>query len=142
MKFFLRGFTCDELDYRMNKIKIEPNTKIEIKPQFSRELKVANDNPKINIVSLSVRIESSALEPKPFNLYGNINGIFEIEQMEEFERRQFIIEATRILYPYLRNMVSQLTAIAFVSPILLPALDGGVLFPEDRIPQNDVKVVD
>ncbi len=59
--------------------------------------------------------------------------MFELEK-EDYnaqEERAFVIEATQLLYPYLRSTVSNLTAQAYISPLNLPIITGPI-FPEDR----------
>jgi preprotein translocase subunit SecB len=105
---------------------------LDIRPQFSRQVRKANDNSRLNFVSLAVKVESTETEPKPFNLNVGIVGIFELaEEPDAQQERAFVIEATSILYPYLRAMVTNLTAQSYITPLNLPLITGP-LFPEDR----------
>jgi preprotein translocase subunit SecB len=132
MKYDFKGITTEELSYKLNRIRIDPQQRLDIRPQFSRQVRKANDNPKLNFVSLSVKIESTEQEPKPFDINVNIVGIFELEEEPNAQQeREFVIEATTSLYPYLRSMVTNLTAQAYISPLNLPLITGP-LFPEDR----------
>ena len=47
MKYALRGVTAEELSYNMNRIAIAPNTKFELKPQFSRQIRKVKENYKL-----------------------------------------------------------------------------------------------
>ena len=132
MKYDFKGITCEQLSYKLNRIKIEPQQRLDIKPQFSRQVRKANDNAKLIFVNLAVKISSTAEEPKPFDLDVSIVGIFELaEEPNATQEREFVIQATSMLYPYLRSMVTNLTAQAFVSPLNLPIITGPI-FPEDR----------
>lgn len=132
MKYDFKGITTEELSYKLNRVRIEPNQRLDIKPQFSRQVRKANDNPKLNFISLSVKVESTDEEPKPFNINVGIVGVFELEaEADAQQEREFVIEATSLLYPYLRTMVTNLTAQAYVSPLNLPVINGPI-FPEDR----------
>jgi preprotein translocase subunit SecB len=132
MKYDFKGITTEELSYKLNRVRIDPQQRLDIRPQFSRQVRKANDNPKLNFVSLSVKIESTEQEPKPFNIDVSIVGIFELEEEPNAQQeREFVIEATGVLYPYLRAMVTNLTAQALISPLNLPLITGP-LFPEDR----------
>jgi preprotein translocase subunit SecB len=132
MKYDFKGITTEELSYKLNRIRIDPQQRLDIRPQFSRQVRKANDNPKLNFVSLSVKVESTEQEPKPFNINVGIVGIFELdEEPNAQQEREFVIEATGMLYPYLRSMVTNLTAQAYISPLNLPLINGP-LFPEDR----------
>ena len=79
MKYALRGITAEELTYTMNRVKMDRNTKFEIKPQFSRTIRKVQENDKLYFVSLDVKVESTEEEPKPFNLKVKLVGIFEAE---------------------------------------------------------------
>lgn len=132
MKYDFKGITCEELSFKLNRVRFDPQQRLDIKPQFSRQVRKANDNPRLNFVALSVKVESTEQEPKPFNINVAIVGIFELEaQPEPQQERDFVIEATSLLYPYLRSLVTNLTAQAYISPLNLPVLNGPI-FPEDR----------
>ena len=133
MKYALRGITAEELTYTINRVKMDKNTKFEIKPQFSRTIKRVQENDKLWFVSLEVKVESTETEPKPFNLKARLVGIFEAEDVNTDEDRQVLaISTTEIVYPYLRAAVSSLTANAFINPLILPVIPAGTMFPEDR----------
>lgn len=130
MNFFFKGLTVEELSYTFNKIKFDPNSKFEIKPQFSRQLRKANDT--TYLVNLSVSIKSTEQEPKPFDLGVSLVGIFDVQGVTNAQQeRDFVIEATRQMYPYLRSHVTTLTATALIAPLTLPTINGP-LFPEDK----------
>lgn len=133
MKYDFKGISVEELTYKLNRIRLEPNQKLDIKPQFARQVRKANDNAKLVFISLAVKIESTEAEPKPFNIDCGIVGIFELETdtYTPEEERSFVIEATQLLYPYLRSAVTNLTAQAYINPLNLPVINGPI-FPEDR----------
>ena len=132
MKYALRGITAEELTYTINRVKMNPNTKFEIKPQFSRTIRKVQENDKLYFVSLEVKVESTEDQPKPFNLKVRLVGIFEAEDVVTDEDKQVLaMSTTEIVYPYLRNAVSALTSNAFINPLMLPVIPAGTLFPED-----------
>lgn len=132
MKIDFKGITAEEISFKLNRIKLNPEDRLDIKPQFSRQVRKVNGNEKLNFISLSVKIESTDAEPKPFNIDVTIVGIFEVEDVHgEQEERKFVIEATKLVYPYLRAAVTNLTASAYIAPLNLPVISGPI-FPEDR----------
>lgn len=132
MKYEFKGITGEELSFKLNRVKIAPNDKLDIKPQFSRQVRKVNGNDKLNFLALSVKIESTDEEPKPFNINVTLVGIFEVEDVKNNdEERRFVIEATKVVYPYLRAAVTNLTANAYIAPLNLPVI-AGTIFPEDR----------
>ncbi len=145
--YSLKALTADELSFKVNPIKATPDTKFEIKPMFTRQIRQANENNKVNIVILECKIESTEESPKPFNLKARFVGIFEVNNMTTDEdKRIFAINATETMFPYLRAAVTNLTADALINPLTLPVVPGSTLFPEDRGPNQytlnfDPKVV-
>ncbi len=133
MKYDFKGISVEELSFKLNRVQIAPNQRLDIKPQFARQVRKANENKKLIFIALSVKIESSEAEPKPFNLTAGLVGVYElaVEDYTAEEERAFVIEATQSLYPYLRAAVTNLTAQAYISPLNLPVINGPI-FPEDR----------
>ena len=132
MKFDFKGITAEELSFKLNRVRLNPEDKLDIKPQFSRQVRKSNDNAKLNFIALSVKIESTEAEPKPFDINVTIVGVFELERVpNQNEERAFVIETTQMLYPYLRAAVTNLTAQAYITPLNLPVINGPI-FPEDR----------
>ena len=137
IQYSLKALSADELSFKVNPMKAAPDTKFEIKPFFSRQIRQANENPKINIVILECKIESSEESPKPFNLLARFVGVFEVTNMTTDEdRRIFAINATETMFPYLRAAVTNLTADALINPLTLPVVPGATLFPDDRGPNQ------
>lgn len=132
MKIDFKGITGEELSFKLNRVKLNPEDKLDIKPQFSRQIRKVTGNDKLNFVALSVKIESTDDEPKPFNINATLVGVFEVEEMSgAADERRFVIEATKLVYPYLRAAVTNLTASAYIAPLNLPVINGPI-FPEDR----------
>lgn len=147
IQYALKGLTAEELSFKVNPIKVRPDTKFEIKPLFSRQIRQANENPKINVVVLECKIETSEEAPKPFNLLARFVGVFEVDNMNTDEdRRFFAANATETIFPYLRAAITNLTADALINPFTLPVVSGATLFPDDQAPDKytlsfDPKVV-
>ena len=85
MKYALRGITAEELSYSMNRIKMDPNARFEIKPQFTRSVKKVKENDKLHFLVLEVKIEGKDDAPTPFNLKCRLVGAFEAEEIETEE---------------------------------------------------------
>ncbi len=137
IEYSMKNLTADELGFKMNHIKAEPNTRFEIKPFFSRRIQGVNESPLIHIVTLECKIESTETDPKPFDLHVRLVGVFEVKNIQNDEdRRIFAINATETMFPYLRAAITNLTADALIPPIVLPVVSGGTLFPEDRGPSS------
>ena len=132
MKFEFKGITAEELSFKLNRVKLNPEEKLDIKPQFSRQVRKVTGNEMLNFIALSVKIQSTEAEPKPFDINVTLVGVFEVTDVKnENEERNFVIEGTKLIYPYLRSAVTSLTANAYIAPLNLPVISGS-LFPEDR----------
>ena len=143
IEYSMKALTADELFFKVNPIQVTPDTKFEIKPYFSRQIRQANENPKINIVVLECKIENKEDAPKPFNLTVRFVGVFEVENMvSDEDRRPFAINATETMFPYLRAAVTNLTADALINPLTLPIVPGSTLFPDDRNPAQYTLSID
>ena len=134
----LKGIRIDELNFKMNNMRLEPEAKIEMKPSITRQVRGTNESEKACFITLSVKIESTAEEPKPFDATVTLTGLIESDANTESGKRETVIEGTAILFPYLRSTLSSLTATAMTPPIILP-LPEGVIFPEDR--EEEVEVI-
>ena len=132
MKYDFKGITCEQLSFKLNRVKLEPNQRLDIKPQFSRQVRKANENNKLMFINLKVAVLSTEAEPKPFDIEVSIVGIYELAETPNAQQeRDFVIEATGMLYPYLRAMVTNLTAQAYIQPLNLPVINGPIV-PEAR----------
>ena len=132
MKYEMKGVTAEELSFKLNRVRLNPDERLDIKPQFARQVRKVNNNDKLNFVALSVKVESTEDEPKPFDINVTIVGIFEVTEIKnDADERNFVIEATRLIYPYLRAAVTDITASAYIAPLNLPIINGPI-FPEDR----------
>ena len=132
MKYTLQGINAEELSFKLNHIRLNPDDKVDMKPQFARQVRRPNSDDAVRLVSLAIKIESSEEEPKPFNLHCDLVGVFRVEDIKnEDDERGFVLEATKVLYPYLRAAVANLTTSAFIMPVHLPAITAPI-FPEDR----------
>ena len=133
--FTLKGIRADEMSFRLNAVRAQNGTKMELKPTFSRKVRRAVENEKICFVTLTVKIEKTEDHPKPFDLCVSYTGVFESDASTEAEKRAVVIAGTSLLYQYLRAAVTTLTTAALSSPLVLPVINGP-LFPEDREPAS------
>ena len=131
VNFALKGIRAEEMRYSLTNVRITKETRFELKPAFSRQVRKVVDNDKMFFVTLAVKIENTEESPKPFDLSVRITGIFETAAATEEERKAFTVQATEVLYPYLRSAVTNLTTAAFAAPLVIPVVNGAI-FPEDR----------
>ena len=120
MTIEFKALIPEEISLKNNHLNISPDTRVQIKSQFSCNLKRnLNNNPNLSAITLSFLSLSSEQEPAPFDVRVTYVGFFEGSIADKEEERQFVIEGTKIIYPYLRSAVSGLTTSAN-APIMLP----------------------
>ena len=135
MKYALRDIKAEALNFNINRIKVEKDTRIEIRPKFARTVRRVQENDKLWFLVLEVKVETSDAEPTPFNMNARLVGIFEAEEVDN--ERELVINMTEIVYPYLRSTVAALTANAFIAPITLPVVPITAIFPEQPAPAEN-----
>ena len=90
MKYALRGITAEEISYSMNRIKVDPNQRFEIKPQFTRGVKRVKENDKLYFLTLEVKIEATEeeVDAKVAEQAASVNKTAE-EYKKNMDPRQF-----------------------------------------------------
>lgn len=112
----------NEIAYQNNNL---PDGYFEMIPNIRRTFgKLNNGNNKYG-VEFMVLIEDQPEHRSPINLRVRITGIFEIEgeNCEDEINRFLKQQGVQIVYPYLRSLVSSITAGAMVPPIMLPIIN-------------------
>lgn len=104
---------------------------IELFPEFYHSIdKISRD---ICDVYLGVNINSSANHNIPFDIETNIVGRFEVKDWEKEDRRILIEKnAVAILFPYLRALITSMTASANMDPYIIPVMNINALFEEQE----------
>ena len=101
VKFRMLGMHCEDMRFRLNVVKAEPQTKFEIKPEFNRQIKKIKEMPKRRVIELTVKMIGTETDPKPFDLAIRLVANFELEEeiwLAEDERA-FVAAATRATFP-------------------------------------------
>ena len=127
------------INYQVLKVNYELNDKVkfqqgkfDIKPQLHRSVHRVDDQ-RFGI-KLSVEISSDINQmPIPFHANISLVGFFELTGWEAMgEHSDAMHQATSMLYPYLRQLLTTTTLNANITPYTLPVMDVGVLFPKDK----------
>ena len=125
----LVGYSVDKMSFILNKsFKITPDHKIQVKPNFNRDITKRDQNSFILTLSISF---DDYHEDIPFYLDIQISGVFIVENWEnEPALTVSKLNGTAILFPYLRSLVTTLTANANVPPYILPITNPAMLFKD------------
>ena len=115
------SFNFTELVFELNKAFVWPKAPISIDPIIEKKIKKIDKN-KVE-VSLFFRIED--LEKKPFNCRVTLVGVFVCPNWESDEAGKILVNlnTVNILFPYLRQAVTNLTTTAGVPPYVLPIIN-------------------
>ena len=110
------GYVVEKLNFQLNK-KFVHEKEIAISPAFNREIEKLDANK--YLVRVKVVIGDLESEEQPFYIEVILSGKFEVESEKRNNNLSLIkSNATAILFPYLRNAVSMLTAL-FVADNLI-----------------------
>lgn len=121
MEIEIRAINADELNFHTNPIQFQPNARIEMTPQFSRQIKKIGE--KIYLCNLKMTILSTDEAPKPFDITISYNGVFATaDPQTDDEKRQLAVFATSTIYPYIKNALTLLTCTAQVATLNLPPI--------------------
>lgn|GEM_PF-1337911 len=109
---------------------------IDIQPAFERQI-IKVDDTKYRI-KLTVKITSQMnKKPIPFEAEAVIMALFEFDQWEDSSRYYIAINnATAIMFPYLRTLLSTITTNGNIPPYCLPIMNVTKLFGEPSITKN------
>lgn len=107
------------------------NGNFQLSPAITRRITDLNENS--FSIQLILTITNKEEEPFPFDILVNLGGTFEISNIPAEDREYFKkIQAPVIMFPYLRSILTTVTANTFMPPIILPVIDVKSLFPEDE----------
>lgn len=115
-KFQFEGFLIKESFIKVDNSRNAVNLDIDIKPSG-----ILNRNEGDFILNLEIKIKS---KEEGFNIAINAEGNFKYENITEDRLDNFLyVNASAILFPYIRAYISSLTALSGLSPITLPTLN-------------------
>lgn len=98
-----------------------PVGEFKLNPQIQKKIGKANSPENAYIVEVRAEIHNTPDNPFPIDLIASLSGIFNIEGDNEEEINNFLqIQGFQIVFPYLRSLVSNMTANAMMPPIFLP----------------------
>lgn len=102
--------------------------KIDIRPTFKRDIQKIDESHFQVILGIEVSSEINN-NPIPFNAEISISSVFELLDWEsEISKTINTNNATAIMFPYLRTLLSTLTLNGNVPPYILPIMNINALF--------------
>ena len=134
----LKNYIVKNINFSINEnFQFNQNVTIKINPEFRREIKkIDNNNAAVNLF-FCIKNEKDDL---PFSMEVNIEGQFHLENWEQPDLISLIVSnSIAILFPYLRSIISMITANANISPYMLPVMNIAALFEQDENDDLDKK---
>lgn len=117
------GYLIERIEFTINKNFKPDSGQVEIEFSLGCEFKKEED---VFQVSLECIIfEDAERKNKPFSLDIVITGFYEFDAdlSDEIQYKMLKINATAILYPYLRSFVTTVTGNAGFTPLILPLIN-------------------
>lgn len=114
-KLALKAYKVSQIEL---KNKVTGNTKLQLKNQYSHNVKYGNQNTCEGVFTVKIT-DSNGNEN--FGITATIQGLFQWEG--ELVKEQAHKETFNALFPYARALVSSLTANAGMMPIMIPPID-------------------
>lgn len=131
--------------YYVNSVSFERNDRfrpkadvpIRMLPEFKRTIYKVNDVQAV--VKLSLELKNGG-EDIPFSLSAAISGVFEMQDWDKSPVLSKVLAdmAVTVLYPYLRSLVTTITANACMPPYNLPIINIVSVFDNESKKQPDV----
>lgn len=125
----LLGYTVDKISFIANKsFDFKANPKIKMTPKFDREITKIDEQTFVLSLSISFDHPENNI---PFFMDIQVSGkfIFTAWETDKFYRIAKS-HATSVLYPYIRALVTTVTANASVPPYILPIMNSNILFKD------------
>ena len=125
-KLAFLGYAADEIHFERNG-QWDETRQIDVDLRFGASLTMSEGHEK-DSVSLSCEVwPSLSLDAKPFCLRVAVTGLFKVTEVEQGaaadDDRLLRVNAVAILFPYLRSMISTVTASANLRSLIIPPIN-------------------
>ncbi len=110
----LKGYRADEITFVNKRTTAKP---MEIQTKYSYNVKYTNAGTCRSEMTVEIQEKN---EPQNFNLKVVMSGLFEFQ---EAPREVLHKETFNTLFPYVRSLITTITANAGIMPIILPLMD-------------------
>ena len=129
----LLKYSVNEISFALNEnYDFSKKQSVKLNQNFTRSIKKIDED--ICDVSLIFVISESAGTPTPFTMKVTVTGTFKLEKWENAENVDFIkTNAVAIVYPFLRSLVSTITANANLPSYILPVFNIAAYFENKDI---------
>ena len=126
------------INYKLitNKISIKNNHikdgTFSVDPQVRRTINELNDGRAA--VTYELILKNTDSQPFPYDIEVSLTGIFDVSKLNEKSVEDFLkVQTCQIIFPQIRTIIANLTASAFLPPLLLPIIDARKLFSDNEV---------
>jgi preprotein translocase subunit SecB len=132
----LKQFIVKKMSFAINEsFSFGQNATINISPEFTRRMRKVDENSAIINLGFFINNDNNDM---PFSMEIDIEGLFDLEGWEKPDQLKIMVSNTiAILFPYLRTLVSTITASANISPYILPVMNINSLFDGKQVLNDD-----
>ena len=125
----LKNYIVKTMNFSINEdFQFNQDENINVNPEFKRQIRKVDDDTAVVNLKFCINNEKKDM---PFSMEVDIEGLFHLENWEQPEQLPMItLNAIAILFPYLRSIISMVTANANISPYVLPVMNISALFSD------------
>ena len=127
-----QGYEVLKMNYERRQPSVKKSENINLEPMFTQTIHDNADNADLHLLDLGVKIDQPDF---PIQMEVLLRGRFAIAGNHDDVMKMMQINATAILFPYLRSTLSMMTTLAAIPPITLPTVNMADAFlkaKEDR----------
>ena len=128
------GYRVDKMLFMLKQTFDSSSKQVELTPSFSRTIQKISDDE--YDVSIGVELKQTNL---PFDAELTITGRFKYEGSLDVQKI-LKINAVAILYPYVRSILSCLTTLGSVPPVVIPTINLAQMFENEE--QGEIETSD
>ena len=128
----LKNYIVKAIHFSINEeFKPPENAPILIDPEYERRIRKIDDNSAFVNLIFTIKNGKNDL---PFAIEVDIEGLFQLDNWEHPEINSIMTTNTiAILFPYLRSIVSMVTANANIPPYTIPVMNITAMFDDETI---------
>jgi len=138
LKFSNYAVKC--IEFILNKIP-EKDEKVKLNVNIDTEIRYNKNEPNKFITIIKITAGEKENDKSPFYLSVEVWGFFEVIEEEIHRVRQFAeINSVAILFPYVRALISTITANANIPPVILPPINvAGMMANTEEVKEENTE---
>ena len=136
------GYNITKIDYQINREFSNKDKKVIINPEYKVNLGKANEDENIQLIRIDCNLFKRKPQDYPFRISVSIEGAFNtksiLDDNQEYIDNLLQYNGVAILLPYLRSVISQITALSGIAPVNLPLINVNYLYSHDADEESEI----